>query len=231
MAKLNIVRVLLSLAVNQDWPLYQLDVKNAFLNGDLEEEVYMIIPLGIENRSNRNLVRKLKKSLYGLKQSPCAWFDRFASTLTSNGYLHCQAYHTLFAKGGSRGKMAILIVYVDDIILTGDDSEEILKLKKLLATEFEIKDLGTLKYFLGMEVARSKEGIVISQRKYILDLLNEIGFLGCKLADTHMDSTKRLNRSEESTLVDKGRNQRLVGKLIYLSHTRPGIAYSVSVVS
>jgi len=127
--------------------------------------------------------------------------------------------------------MAILIVYVDDIILTGDDSEEILRLKRVMATEFEIKDLGTLKYFLGMEVARSKEGIVISQRKYILDLLNETGLLGCKPADTPMDSTKKMNRSEESIPVDKGRYQRLVGKLIYLSHTRPDIAYSVSVVS
>ena len=115
--------MLLSLAINRDWPLYQLDVKNAFLNGDLEKEVYMIIPLGLENRSNRNLVCKLKKSLYGLKQSPRAWFDRFASTLTTNGYLQCQADHTLFVKGGSRGEMAILIVYVDDIILIGDNSD------------------------------------------------------------------------------------------------------------
>ena len=115
--------------------------------------------------------------------------------------------------------MVILIVYVDDIILIGDDSKEILKLKKLLAIEFEIKDLRTVKYFLRMEVARSKERIVISQRKYILDLLNETGFLGCKPANTPMDSTKRLNRSEESTPIDKGRYQRLVGKLIYLSHT------------
>ena len=174
---------------------------------------------------------KLKKSLYGLKQSPSAWFDRFASTLTANGYLQCQADHTLFVKGGSRGKMTFFIVYVDDIILTRDDSEEILKLKKLLAIEFEIKDLVTVKYFLRMEVARSKEGIVISQRKYILDLLNKTGFLGCKPANMPMDSTKRLNRSEEGTPVDKERYQRLVGKLIYHSHTRPDIAYSVSLVS
>ena len=123
----------------------------------------MIIPPGLENRSNRNLVCKLK-SLYGLKQSPRAWFDRFASTLIANGYLQCQADHTLFVKGGSGGKMVILIVYVDDIILTGDDSEEILNLKKLLPIEFEIKDLKTVKYFLRMEVARSKEGIVIYPR-------------------------------------------------------------------
>ena len=178
----------------------------------------MIIPPRLENGSNRNLVCKLKKSLYGLKQSPRAWFDRFASTLTANGYLQCQAEHTLFVKGGSRGKMAILIVYVDDIILTRDDSKEILKLKKLLATKFEIKDLGTVKYFLGMEMARSKEEIVISQRKYILDLLNETDFLGCKPADTPMDSTKRLNRSEESTPVDKGSTK---GWLVssFTSHT------------
>ena len=104
-------------------------------------------------------------------------------------------------------------------------------MKKLLAIEFEIKDLGILRYFLGMEVARSKEGIVISQRKYILDLLREIGLLGCKPVETSMDPTKRLRRSEESSPVDKGRYRRLVGRLIYLSHTRPYNAYSVSVVS
>ncbi|XP_024030348.1 uncharacterized protein LOC112094217 [Morus notabilis] len=101
----------------------------------------------------------------------------------------------------------------------------------MLSTEFEIKDLGTLRYFLGKEVARSKEGIVISQRKYILDLLNETGMLGCKPANTPMDSNKKLNTTEESVPVDKGRYQRLVGKLIYLSHTRPDIAYSVGIVS
>ena len=230
-AKLNTVRVLLSLAVNQEWPLHQLDVKNAFLNGELEEEVYMQIPPGLEDGLNNNMVCKLKKALYGLKQSPRAWFDRFAKAVSKSGYHQCQADHTLFVKFSVTGKIAILIVYVDDIILTGDDSEEILKLKKMLATEFEIKDLGNLRYFLGMEVARSKEGIVISQRKYILDLLKETGMLGCKPAVTPMESIRIPNRGEEIVPVDKGRYQRLVGKLIYLSHTRPDIAYSVSVVS
>ena len=191
----------------------------------------MTIPPGLENSSNNKLVCKLKKSLYGLKQSPRAWFDRFAKTVISNGYHQCQADHTLFVKANSGGKIAILIVYVDDIILTGDDLEEIINLKKMLATEFEIKDLETLRYFLGMEVARSKEGIVISQRKYILDLFSETGLLGCKPADTSIDPNKKSNRSEESSPADKGRYQRLVGRLIYLSHTRTDIAYSVSVVS
>ena len=230
-AKLNTVRVLLSLASNLDWPLYQLDVKNAFLNGDLEEEVYMDIPPGIESPATANRVCKLKKSLYGLKQSPRAWFDRFSKVLKRYGYNQCQTDHTLFIKHFLAGKIVVLIVYVDDIILTGNSTAEINKLKELLAREFEIKDLGNLKYFLGMEVARTRKGISVSQRKYVLDLLNETGMMGCKPAETPMDSTVKLGIKEDSAPVDKGRYQRLVGKLIYLSHTRPDIGFSVSVVS
>ena len=137
----------------------------------------------------------------------------------------------MFVKHSSTGRKAILIVYVDDIILTGDHDEEILQLKRLLAKEFEIKDLGDLRYFLGMEVARSKRGIVVSQRKYVLDLLKETGMLGCKPADTPMDTNTKLGIDNNGGPVDKGRYQRLVGKLIYLSHTRPDISFAVSVVS
>ncbi|RVW26608.1 Retrovirus-related Pol polyprotein from transposon RE1 [Vitis vinifera] len=204
-AKLNTIRILLSLAVNQDWCLQQLDIKNAFLNGDLEEEVYMEIPPGFEE----------------------VW-QRISLKL---GYKQGQADHTLFVKKSHAGKMAILIVYVDDIILSGNDMEELQNLKKYLSEEFEVKDLGNLKYFLGMEVARSRKGIVVSQRKYILDLLKETGMLGCKPIDTPMDSQKKLGIEKESTPVDRGRYQRLVGRLIYLSHTRPDIGFAVSAVS
>ncbi|RVW37975.1 Retrovirus-related Pol polyprotein from transposon TNT 1-94 [Vitis vinifera] len=174
-AKLNTVRVLLSLAANLDWSLHQLDVKNAFLNGDLEEEVYMDIPAGLETTSNFNKVCRLRKSLYGLKQSPRAWFERFTKVVKGYGFVQCQSDHTLFVKHFPEGKL-----------------------------EFEIKDLGNLKYFLGMEIARSKK-------------------------ETPMDTTVKLEESDGSAPVDKGRYQRLVGKLIYLSHTRPDIGFSVSV--
>ncbi|RVW49546.1 Retrovirus-related Pol polyprotein from transposon TNT 1-94 [Vitis vinifera] len=200
-AKLNTVRVLLSLTANLDWSLHQLDVKNAFLNGDLEEEVYMDIPAGLEMTSNFNKVCRLRKSLYGLKQSPKAWFERFTKVVKGYGFIQC------------------------------DHEEKIDLLKKLLTKEFEIKDLGNLKYFLGMEIARSKKGIAVSQRKYVLDLLNETGILGCKPAETPMDTTVKLEESDGSAPVDKGGYQRLVGKLINLSHTRPDIGFSVSVVS
>lgn len=229
-AKLNTIRVLLSLAVNLDWPLQQLDVKNAFLNGDLEEEVYMDSPPGFESQFNQK-VCKLQKSLYGLKQSPRAWFERFAQFIKKLGYSQCQSDHTMFVKHSSEGKMVVLIVYVDDIVITGDDFSEINNLKESLAAEFEIKDLGSLKYFLGMEVARSKKGIVVSQQKYILDLLKETGMMGCRPAETPIDPNRKLGGEDKGDPVDTARYQRLVGRLIYLSHTRPDIAFAVSLVS
>jgi len=138
----------------------------------------------------------------------------------------------MFVKHSLEGrKIALFIVYVDDIVITGDDHEEIELLKKLLTKEFEVKDLGKLKYFLGMEVARSKNGISMSQRKYTMDLLKESGMLGCKSADTPMDPTKKGGMEEESSPTNKKRYQRLVGKLIYLTHTRPDIGFAVSMAS
>ncbi|KAI3697749.1 hypothetical protein L6452_30846 [Arctium lappa] len=173
MAKLNTVRVLLSLAANLDWPLMQLDVKNAFLNGELSEE------------------------------SPRAWFSRFTQAVTSRGYSQGQADHTFF-KHSKNGKIAILIVYVDDIIMPSDDPDEINKLKAYLSLEFEMKDLGPLKYFLGMEVAKSREGIYVSQRKYVLDLLKETGMMGCNPADTPMEFNKKLGiEADEPAVTEK----------------------------
>ncbi|CAN6557534.1 unnamed protein product [Malus baccata var. baccata] len=199
-AKMNTVRVLISLAANLNWPLKQFDVKNAFLHGHLEEEVYMDFPPG------------------------------FTQVMRRIGYYQSHSDHTLFVKRGS-GKVTALIIYVDDMIITGDDSEEMMKLEQNLATEFEMKNLGDLKYFLGVEVARSSRCIFLSQRKYVLNLLKETGMLGCKPVDTPIVEKHYLGIYPDQEPVDKGRYQRLVGRLIYLAHTRPNIAYAVSVVS
>ncbi|XP_016719155.1 uncharacterized mitochondrial protein AtMg00810-like [Gossypium hirsutum] len=151
--------------------------------------------------------------------------------MISKSYTQGQADHTMFYNHSKGGKCCILIVYVDDIILTGDDSSKIESLKEFLSAEFELKDLGNLKYFLVMEVARSKIGISISQRNYILDLLSEVGMLGCKPAKTPMEFNLKLGTDEDGKEVDRGRYQHLVGKLIYLSHTRPDITFGVSVIS
>ena len=188
-AKINSIRVLLSLAKNSNWLLHQLDVKNAFLNGDLEEEVFMSPLPGFEESFGVGKVCKLKKSLYGLKQSPRAWFEHFGKVIKHYGYTQSQADQTMFYKHSNEGKVAILIVYIDDIVLTGDDCNELEKLKGKLAEEFETKDLGALKYFLGMEFARSKED---NQRKYILDLLYETGMLGCQPSKTPIELNVKL---------------------------------------
>ena len=177
-AKMGTVRALISCAVNFGWPLHQMDVKNAFLHGDLQEEVYMEIPPCFANRQTVGKVCRLKKSLYGLKQSPRAWFDRFRRAFCGMGYTQCNGDHTVFYK--DKGTfITIMAVYVDDIVITGDDVEEIKYLKKNLGRAFEVKDLGPLRYFLGIEIAKSPKGIVLSQRKYVLDLLTETGMLGC----------------------------------------------------
>jgi len=232
-AKLNTVRVLLSLAANQDWPLLQFDVKNAFLHGEILEEIYMDFPPGMEDsmiNSNGMKVCKLKKALYGLKQSPRAWFGRFTKSMKAFGYRASNYDHTLFLKKGE-GKITALIIYVDDMIVTGNDQDEIYSLQKYLVSEFEMKQLGNLKYFLGIEVARSNHGIFLCQRKYTIDLLSETGLLGCKPVDTPIEQNHMLFQCSNSTSIDRGRYQMLVGKLIYLSHTRPDITYAVNVVS
>jgi hypothetical protein len=142
------------------------------------------------------------------------------------GYRQSNADHTLFFKRHN-DKVTILVVYVDDIVITGDDDEEISRLKKALACSFEVKDLGYLHYFLGIGVVYGAQGIYLSQRKYVLvDLLAETG----RPAPTPVEQNLRI-LADSGESVDKGRYQRLVGRLIYLSHTRPDIAYAVSIVS
>jgi len=145
------------------------------------------------------------------------------------GFQQSNSDHTLFLKK-QRGKVIVLIIYVDDMIITRDDEEEIKRLQEQLSTEFKM-NLGGLKYFLGIEVARSRRGIFFSQRKYVLDLLTEVGMLDCKPADTPTFQNQKLGVYPDQEPADKERYQRLVGKLIYLSHTRPYISYAVSLVS
>ncbi|GAU47849.1 hypothetical protein TSUD_404260 [Trifolium subterraneum] len=225
-AKVNTIRVLLSLAANFDWLLQQFDVKNAFLHGELTEEVYMELPLGCNiPEACEKKVCRLKKSLYGLKQSPRAWFGRFTKSMKTFGYSQSNADHTLFLKR-QQGKITAIIVYVDDMVVTGNDVEERTALQSYLSKEFEMKDLGPLKYFLGIEVSRSTEGIFLSQRKYTLDLLEETGMSACQPTDTPIEGGSKLFVEPDQVPADKGRYQR---RLMYLAHTRPDLAYALSV--
>ncbi|XP_062118820.1 uncharacterized mitochondrial protein AtMg00810-like [Humulus lupulus] len=159
-----------------------------------------------------------------------AWFDRFSKVVKNLGYIQGQTDHTLFAKHFDKGKLTILIVYVDHINVIGDDIREMNLNKKMMAREFEVKDLGALKYFLCMEFARSKKGISLSQIKCTLDLLKETGMLGSKPNKTPIELGNKAKMFKRDP-VDNERYQQLVSKLIYLSHTRQDIAFVVSLVS
>ena len=230
-AKIASVRLLLSMAAMCSWPLFQLDIKNVFLHGDLPEEVYMEQPLGFVAQGESGLVCRLRRSLYGFKQSPRAWFSHFSSVVQEFGMLRSTSDHSVFYHHNSLGQCIYLVVYVDDIVITGSYQDGIQKLKQHLFTHFQTKDLGKLKYFLGIEIAQSISGVVLSQRKYALDILEETDMLDCIPVDTLMDPNVKLVPGQGESLGDLGRYRRFVGKLNYLTITRPNISFPVSVVS
>ncbi|CAM8971434.1 unnamed protein product [Rhodiola kirilowii] len=228
---MNTIRALLAVAVSKGWPLFQLDVDNAFLHGQLDEEVYMTLPPGyFKHEKAQGKVCKLLKSLYGLKQEPRQWYARFSDALISFGFLQSPNDHSLFTynKGGI---FLALLVYVDDVILTGTSCELIQKVKAFIHDLFKIKDLGQLRYFLGFEVSRSDDGLFLNQRKYALELISEAGLLACKPSVIPMDTNHKLGLSTAPILVDPMPYRRLVGQIIYITNTRPGLAYSVHILS
>ncbi|GKE32723.1 putative RNA-directed DNA polymerase [Tanacetum coccineum] len=190
-AKLVTVLTLLAIVVKRDWMIHQLDVNNAFLHGDLSEEIYMKIPQGFVKDGDTRICR-LRKSLYGLKQASHNWYKKIHQCPSINDTFKIQA--------------------------TKDE----------LNQRFSIKDLGTLKYFLGIKVARTSEGLVLNQHKYILDILADCGLQGCKPSPFPIEQNLKLDRAENEPKVDASR---IVGRLLYLQATRPDITYSVNILS
>ncbi|GJT51217.1 putative RNA-directed DNA polymerase [Tanacetum coccineum] len=230
--KMSTVRCFINMAVQNSWNISQLDVNNAFLYGDLNEDVYMIPPPGFFDK-NDTRVCKLVKSLYGLKQAPRQWNKKLVETLSKVGFLQSKNDHSLFTKHKD-GMFLALLVYVDDIIITGNNNDEITKFKTYLNQKFKIKDLGELKFFLGIEVVKIKNGLCLNQRKYCIELLYEYGLLACKLVATPMPENGILAHKEtdnDKPLKDITSYQKIIGKLIYLCNTRPDIAYYVHCLS
>ncbi|XP_052622580.1 retrovirus-related Pol polyprotein from transposon RE1 isoform X1 [Lactuca sativa] len=194
-AKIVTVRVVITLAVNNSWPLYQVDINNAFLYGNLSESVYMCQPEGYHFKDDIRVCRLLK-SLYGLKQAPRKWNERLCSSLLSFGFKQSINDYSLFVRQ-FQNTFVVLLVYVDDIILTGNDESEVNNVKTFLKSHFLIKDLGELKYFLGIEVLRTEKGICLNQRKYCMELLHEFGMLACKPVKTPLEPNLVIKREYE----------------------------------
>ncbi|WVZ08647.1 hypothetical protein V8G54_021993 [Vigna mungo] len=214
--KITTVRLVIALAASHNWHLKQLDVNNAFLHGTLNEEVYMLPPPRLHD-IKPNQVCKLHKSLYVLKQAGRQWYARLSDFLLSNGFLQSASDHSLFTKH-TNSNVTILVIYVDDIVLTGNDLTEITHITHLLDTTFKIKDLGNLKFFLGLEVARNKEGISISQRQYTLDILKDEGYLNFKPVSTPCDYHTKLSTNSGQPLNDAASSSYRHWLVIIISH-------------
>ena len=224
------VRLILSLASIYMWELKQLDIKNAFLHGELQEEVYMKQPQGFVDSSHPEYVCKLIKSLYGLKQAPRTWNSKFTSYLPALGFVASTSDTSLFVKHDGQD-VIILLLYVDDIILTGSNTTKIQKVSEDLVDVFDLKDMGKLTYFLGLQIHYSANGdIFLNQSKYIKDLVHKVGMDSCKPANTPCKPHNQMLVNEGKLLHDPTLYRSLVGSLHYLTFTRPDIAYVVNSV-
>ncbi|KAK3005199.1 hypothetical protein RJ639_016441 [Escallonia herrerae] len=229
-AKMVTVRTIISLAAYKGWKLWQLDVKNAFLYGELDRAVFMEQPQGFVSKQFPHYVCLLKKALYGLKQAPRAWYGKIAQYLTFCGFKVSDSDSSMFVKLES-GKHVIVLLYVDDMIITGDDNVGISCLRNDLSIRFEMKILGEIGCFLGLEVQKLEDGYFVSQKGYAQSLLERFNMGESKSMSTPMEPNMKLKK-DEGKLLEEGRKFRqLVGSLIYLTITRPEIAYSVGVVS
>jgi len=207
-----------------------MDVKNAFLHGDLQEEVYMEQPLGYVDQTHPNLVCRLKKALYGLKQAPRAWPDKIGQYFVTSGFQTSNVNFSLYVKKTDHG-IVVIVIYVDDLIIIGNSDANIFDLKKLLKQKFEMKDLGELRYFLSIEVIQFPKGIWLLQRQYALNKLTEYGMTGYKPISIPLEQNVKLSANEGDLAEDITIYRRIVGSLIYMTITGLNLSYAVGVVS
>jgi hypothetical protein len=228
-ARYTSIRAILAIAAVMKWKVHQMDVKTTFLNGVVEEEVYVEQPQGFETHDRKTHVCRLKKALYGLKQAPRAWYGRIDGYLMSLGFTKSKADPNLYFKVVDGGPV-ILLLYVDDLFLTGVE-KLIDECKKMLASEFEMKDLGIMHYFLGLEVWQRPDGIFLNQGKYAVEILKRFGMMDCKAMPTPMVTNLKLLCDTSSETMDATMYRQLVGSLMYLTNTRPDICFAVNTLS
>jgi hypothetical protein len=221
------IHTLLAMTSVREWFISQHDVKNVFLNGELHEDVYMCPPPRYS--IPEGMVCHIRRSLYGLKQAPQAWFQYFASVLTAANFFSSAHDLTLFVHVLPRGRT--LLLYVDDMIITGDDLEYIAFVKTRLSDQFLMSDLGPLRYFLGIEISSTFEGFLLSQEKYIQDLIDRASLTDHLTAETLMELNVHLTPTDGEHLEDTTHYHHIVGSLVYLGITRPDISYSIHIPS
>jgi len=229
-ARMDTIRLVLAMAAQNSWSIFQLDVKSAFLHGKLEEQVYIDQPPGYVKLGAEDKVYKLKKALYGLKQAPRAWYSRIEAYFLREGFQKCPHEHTFFVKT-ENGKMLIVCLYVDNLIYTGNNYAMFEKFKESMMIEFEMTDLRMMHYYLGLEVVQSTTCIFISQKKYVQEILERFQMNNCNSVGTPTEVGVKLFKDPEGKRVDSTNYKQIVGSLMYLTATRPDIMYAVSLIS
>jgi hypothetical protein len=222
---------ILSLAARRKWKLSHMDVVTAFLNGLIKEDIYLEIPEGFEHYGDPNQVLKLNRALYGLKQAPRIWYERIDSWLRQQGLARSQNDPNLYFHKDNKGHYTIVLLYVDDLLVTGDNKPMIQSLQRALMQNFEMSDLGEARQYLGAEFEYYPSGIYLHQRTYIRKLLQKFQMESCKPSKLPMDPGCHLSKHTGTQLVDPEFYRSLVGILIYVTNTRPDVCFAVSSVS
>ncbi|GJZ97206.1 retrovirus-related pol polyprotein from transposon TNT 1-94 [Tanacetum coccineum] len=225
-ARLEAIRIFLAFAAHMNMVVYQMDVKTAFLNGNLREEVYVSQPDGFVDPDKPNYVYKLKKALYGLKQAPRAWYDMLSSFLISNDFSKGSVDPTLFIR--REGKELLLVqIYVDDIIFAASTPELCDLFANIMCSKFKMSMMGKISFFLGLQISQSPRGIFINQSKYALESLKKYGFESCDPVDTPMVEKSKLDEDKEGKAVDPSHYRGMIGTLLYLTASRPDLQFAI----
>ncbi|KAJ9547298.1 hypothetical protein OSB04_019841 [Centaurea solstitialis] len=224
-ARIEAIRMFLAYAAHKDFTVYQMDVKTAFLNGVLKEEVYVSQPEGFVDQDHPDHVYILDKALYGLKQAPRAWYDSLSQFLVESGYSKGKIDNTLFIK--REGEHIMLVqIYVDDIIFGSTCPNFCDTFSKLMMTRYEMSMMGELNFLLGLQVKQLSAGIFINQAKYIKDILKKYNLENAKIMKTPMSPSCALDSDPDGKAVDVTTYRGMIGSLMYLTASRPDIMFS-----
>lgn len=229
-ARIETVRFIIGLAASNGWEIHHLDVKTAFLHGELKEDVYVKQPEGFVIEGSENKVYKLKKALYGLRQAPRVWNEKLNNVLERLKFTKCSKEPSLYHKRRG-GNLRLVAVYVDDLLVTESSLELIVEFKKEMSKVFEMSDLGLLSYYLGIEVLQHKDGITLRQERYANRIFQETGMEESNLVHIPMDAGLVMSKAQDEASVDETEFRKNIGCLRYLLHTRPDLAFSVGMLS
>lgn len=229
-ARLETIRLLIGIEATNGWEVHHLDVKTAFLHGELKEIVYVTQPKGFEVKGSERKVYKLNKALYGLRQAPRAWNNKLNRILLEFGFEKCSKEHSVYRKTVGQS-ILVVDVYVDDLFVCGASEKIIGDFKREMGSKFDMSDLGKLSYYLGIEVHQEEGYISLNQRRYAFKILEENGMENCNMSHTPMENGLKLSKYREEEDIDATRCRRVIRCLRYLIHTRPDLSYTVGVLS